>query len=610
MVDTLGMRTVQLNGRLVAGILDGPDAGTEPDAPPLVGYVVRLTPTPTVAELHEAVPPTTVFIENFEVVTDTNGVIQNPKTGESDIRIPADFPGPGGVVRRIRWKSEIRTPTGKTLLTKEWVVPLDATAVDLTTIEPVPGTVVINLDVWEELVSNARAAEAVASAAAAAVLADREVVTGARDEVLAHAELFVAPAKGVLDDIMGGDVTEIVPTLAGKVGKAALPVNVRDYGAVGDGATDDSAAFATALLASNGRTLSLPHGIYLIASATRLKLAGLQSSIAGDPSGIGSHIKFTHPSGGLDIGDGAVNTYETRLSDVLISGSNATTTLIRARRVYEPHFSNLRVEQADPTTGVLLLLDDCGQLDAERVVFANAPVGIKTTGTISPITNIRLGNFYNLGEVLRVAGTSLSRLLIRDSWAEACDTLVALNNPGGPISIGELALERVRILKVAGIEDRSGNVRLLKAVASTSINTQDVNFSNCYVEAGGSTAPLVDFTGYNNTAGIFKMKMRDTYVAYSNVGAMIQTHPDQAWYTFIVDVRDINGVEAGKYLGAHMVNGWLRPSVLWGSGSPESVVAAVPGSTYQRSDASEFYPAFYVKQSGTGNTGWKAVTTG
>lgn len=42
-----------------------------------------------------------------------------------------------------------------------------------------------------------------------------------------------------------------------------------------------------------------------------------------------------------------------------------------------------------------------------------------------------------------------------------------------------------------------------------------------------------------------------------------------------------------------------------GSGSPESVVAASVGSTYRRTDGAAA-TSFYVKESGTGNTGWAA----
>ena len=42
-----------------------------------------------------------------------------------------------------------------------------------------------------------------------------------------------------------------------------------------------------------------------------------------------------------------------------------------------------------------------------------------------------------------------------------------------------------------------------------------------------------------------------------------------------------------------------------GAGSPEGILAAPVGSTWQRSDGGAG-STFYVKESGTGNTGWVA----
>jgi hypothetical protein len=47
------------------------------------------------------------------------------------------------------------------------------------------------------------------------------------------------------------------------------------------------------------------------------------------------------------------------------------------------------------------------------------------------------------------------------------------------------------------------------------------------------------------------------------------------------------------------------PMILVGAGSPEGVATATPGSTYQRTDGGAV-TSFYVKESGTGNTGWIA----
>jgi hypothetical protein len=52
--------------------------------------------------------------------------------------------------------------------------------------------------------------------------------------------------------------------------------------------------------------------------------------------------------------------------------------------------------------------------------------------------------------------------------------------------------------------------------------------------------------------------------------------------------------------------GTSKPSVCQGSGTPEGAVTAPIGSIFMRSDGGVL-SSLYVKQSGTGNTGWAAI---
>lgn len=69
--------------------------------------------------------------------------------------------------------------------------------------------------------------------------------------------------------------------------------NVRDYGAVGDGVTDDTVAFETALAlcASSGGAVIVPAGTYVIAQATGISFGGDNISIVG--VGNASIIEFS-----------------------------------------------------------------------------------------------------------------------------------------------------------------------------------------------------------------------------------------------------------------------------------------------------------------------------
>lgn len=59
-----------------------------------------------------------------------------------------------------------------------------------------------------------------------------------------------------VDDIEINDISSVF------LGDVVATVDVRDYGAVGDGTTDDTAAFAAANSAANGRTVLIPEGTF------------------------------------------------------------------------------------------------------------------------------------------------------------------------------------------------------------------------------------------------------------------------------------------------------------------------------------------------------------
>lgn len=309
MVDTHGVRTVAVTGRYIKGLLDGPDAGVEPNVEPLQYLPIRLTPTPRINELHGDTPPTTMILEPFDLETGEDGNVRNPDTGDTAIRIPVEYMGAEGL-QRIKWKSEVRTkPGSKAVITKEWVVPLDATSVDLTIVEPLPGSYVINLDGWEQLNENIREAKEstllAASEAAASKLAAQQheqAAADARDVAVAKVGVFEAPTKGVLDDIMGGDVAGLAPTVAGKVTKGQITMHVADYGAKGDGVTDDTASLVSALAAARAAKASLRFGYgktYIVSgllNPTGVALDGYAATIKTKP-GITQNFALLQPSG-------------------------------------------------------------------------------------------------------------------------------------------------------------------------------------------------------------------------------------------------------------------------------------------------------------------------
>jgi hypothetical protein len=67
------------------------------------------------------------------------------------------------------------------------------------------------------------------------------------------------------------------------------------------------------------------------------------------------------------------------------------------------------------------------------------------------------------------------------------------------------------------------------------------------------------------------------------------------------------GGASNRWTGVHTVRVYYSATVFdaFGAGSPEGALAAAVGSTYRRTDGAAL-TSFYVKETGTGNTGWVA----
>jgi len=148
-------------------------------------------------------------------------------------------------------------------------------------------------------------------------------------------------AKGVLQlagDLGGTATAPTVPGLAGKVGKGDLVLNVKDYGAVGNGTADDAAAIQAAIDASVGGTVAggaavtrsavkpvyLPRGTYKITAPLKVySVAGFHLFGDGEET-------FLSVSGALTYALDINGSYVGQFRDFTIKGATATDTVTSA----------------------------------------------------------------------------------------------------------------------------------------------------------------------------------------------------------------------------------------------------------------------------------------
>lgn len=124
---------------------------------------------------------------------------------------------------------------------------------------------------------------------------------------------------------------------------SGAPVNVLDYGAVGDGTTDDTAAFLAA--AALGKPIWLPQGDYIISQPVTI-YSGLFGAGAGDTNTAGKTKITLTGTGQLIVGDWYCewNGFEVR------SAVNNKTLIVNPGKSYWT-FTNFVIAKIGPATG-------------------------------------------------------------------------------------------------------------------------------------------------------------------------------------------------------------------------------------------------------------------
>lgn len=119
---------------------------------------------------------------------------------------------------------------------------------------------------------------------------------------------------------------------------------------------------------------------------------------------------------------------------------------------------------------------------------------------------------------------------------------------------------------------------------------------------GSSIVAVGYFAGHTNTTGA-----NNTYLGY-NANPTTGGNNNE---TVIGNGAVGNGSNTATIGNSSVTSLWLASRVGWfrGTGSPEGVVTAPIGSYFTREDGGAG-TSFYVKESGTGDTGWVAVSTG
>lgn len=412
-------------------------------------------------------------------------------------------------------------------------------------------------------------------------------------------------------------------------------INVKTYGAQGDGISDDLFAFNSAIndLPSVGGMIFVPTGTYNFGSGTLILKKGVR--LIGESKhstyiinrGGNTNVLITTLSGGGGYQEIANLQFQTKnFNDICVQIKGVERFYIHDNVFYSPNSG----------TGLHIQIDRDNKPGAYTHTISNnisigSRIGIELKGgiTSTKILNnhiisdeaIYLSNADNLAEAYNGGNVYAFNLLQSRTGNR--------NSPAGngidlsSKTTGELILGNY-------IENYDSGILIRKGAMQHAIISQhwDNNRKNIYdLNSGANGASIIDLSnnfislGYSgiHPYGSFVIKGNATELplglrltdTQTNGGqwSLLNGHSAAGEFTLRDDDSGINAFRVSAnndiFLYGNLSINNTEARIISGKGSPEGIVIANVGSIYLRTDGS-LKRTFYVKETGNGNTGWVA----
>jgi hypothetical protein len=318
------------------------------------------------------------------------------------------------------------------------------------------------------------------------------------------------PASGEASGVL---VTPNGGTTARALGEhLAAPVNVRDHGALGDGATDDHAAFAAAIALA--QTRGSP--VYVPASATAYVL-GDQLALAG--------VGLT--------GDGPSSTLRLALSTGSALQLGGTGACLRDLRLLGPGVNEMPAGPADVdldgvSLSAVLVAGGAENVELRRVEVVGCHTGLAVEGSVAAISECRFG-FNRTGIALR-AGAAGSIVATRTRF-DLCTTGVRAESGAG---FDRFALHGGAFSacgRALALDGTDGDWRGIDVTDVSFADTlevdleagprQSVGLRDCHLDDSGKRrGAAVDLQALGETVEAPTLLVENTYAAATDVAIM------------------------------------------------------------------------------------------
>jgi hypothetical protein len=421
------------------------------------------------------------------------------------------------------------------------------------------------------------------------------------------------------------------------------PINVLDYGAVGDGTTNSTAAIQAAINAAavNNQLLYFPTGTYLVTDTLTIYSG---TTITGDqawafPASFGptlaSQIKF-EPTSLKDlfvIGDnpniGITPGFYTKISisNMILLGNGDTNSQhgLNLNRVIYSNFENLTITDFKYPVRLLSTINNgftnlfltgtqaCIRYSGgtattdvwNRCTLFGSPVGVQTVGTTIGIRFTEC-----LFEQIDTFGADIIKDTETMTFVNCYSEDVPYTNTATGcmfrVGLDGTTLSTENQLTVIGGKYAGRN-------AGTVGSWMDVDFASGvmivapnvsrYTNVINTTANTVDNSVFVSGLDGIGYATFNSGTAGKVSGIFPATVLNSGAFRYAARFSDLTASGGVTATGGFVNNG----SVVWlaGGGSPEGAVTAVVGSLWSRTDGGAG-TSLYVKESGTGNTGWVA----